>query len=214
MMQSISLGALALALVLSVGCGEDEAPSRRPAAARGGGGAKPAKAQGKGKAGPAMKSLPKIDDKLRRTFLEQDFRPDSIGDRNRDPFRSYIVRQPGLTSGETKTDDAENDVCRNTRKKQNWMAPTYSLRDLKLIGIIMRGTKGYAQFTDSSGDGWVVTQNNCLGVEKAIVTTIGAGVVRLRVQPEAPLGGTPPPPVQRDIALFPEEYDVEATTNP
>jgi hypothetical protein len=39
-------------------------------------------------------------------------------------------------------------------------------------------------------------------------------VVRLRVQPEAPLGGTPPPPVQRDIALFPEEYDVEATTNP
>lgn len=205
--------ALLAALVALGACGGDDAPQKKRRRAAPGVPPPSAKAAGKDKAkGPPLETYPKIADSLRRTFLAEDFRPDPTGEKNRDPFRSYIVRQPGIAGAEPKSDGAADEVCRNTKKKKNWMAPTYSLRDLKLVGIIMRGTRGYAQFVDSSGEGWTVTQNNCLGVEKAIVQAIGSGVVRLRVQPEAPLGGTAPPPVQRDIPLFPEEYDVEGAT--
>lgn len=200
-------GALLLALTA---CGDDlpEVKQKRPAARRGAAAKTPAGAKAKAK-GPPLKTYAKIPDKLRRTFLEKDFRPDPTGDANRDPFRSYIVRQPGL--GETRTDDdasAADDICRNDKRRKNWQAPNFSLRDLKLLGIIMRGTRGYAQFVDTGGEGWIVTQGNCLGVEKAIVTSIGSGVVRLQVRPQAPLGGTAPPPVNRDIPLYPEEYDI------
>ena len=209
------MGKLALALgvfaLVATGCGDDppKAKKKRPAARRG---APPKAAAGTPAQalGPALQTYPKVADNVRRTFLEKDFRPDPSGDNNRDPFRSYIIRQPGLA--ETKDDDnndAADDICRNTKRKKNWQASNYSLRDLKLLGIIMRGTRGYAQFVDSGGEGHIVTQNNCLGVEKAIVTSIGSGVVRLQVRPEAPLGGTAPPPVLRDIPLYPEEYDIE-----
>lgn len=199
------------ALMLTLGCGDDPPPAKkRPAARRGGGGAgkaPPGKAPVKG---PPLKTYPKIADDLRRTFLEKDFRPDPSGDANRDPFRSYIVRQPGLAESKTDEDNnAADDICRNDKKKKNWQASNFSLRDLKLLGIIMRGTRGYAQFVDTGGEGWIVTQGNCLGVEKAIVTSIGTGVVRLQVRPQAPLGGTAPPPVNRDIPLYPEEYDIQ-----
>ncbi len=198
----------AAALVLG-GCGDDKGESskpRKPAKARAG----KAKAAAKPAARNAANSVQKyqkIDDSLRRTFLERDFNPDPAGDGNRDPFRSYVVRQPGAETGTLPLED--NDVCRNTKRKQNWKAPTYSIRDLSLIGIIMRGTRGYAQFLDRSGEGWIVTQNNCLGVEKAIVSSIGSGVVRLQVRPDAPVGGIAPPPVARDIPLYPKEYEID-----
>lgn len=203
--------------LIAAGCGGGEEPTqKRRRAAPGGqpaGAGNQQAAGGKAKpAGPPLKTYPRIADDHRLPFGAKDFVPDSTALRNRDPFRSYIIRQPGLADTEEKIEGAENEVCRNTAKKKNWIAPTYSLRDLKLLGIIMRGTRGYAQFADSSGEGWTVTQGNCLGVEKAMVTAIGSGVVRLKVQPEAPLGGTAPPPVQRDIPLYPEEYDVEETT--
>jgi hypothetical protein len=205
---ALALGAL---LVIAGGCGDDPpAAKKRPArgGGGGGGGAKAAPAAAPA-GGPALQGYPKIADDLRRTFLEKDFRPDSSGDANRDPFRSYIIRQPGLAEAKTgEDDDAADDICRNTKRKTNWHATNYSLRDLRLLGIIMRGTRGYAQFVDSSGDGHIVTQGNCLGVEKATVTSIGSGVVRLQVRPAKPLGGTAPPPILRDIPLFPEEYDL------
>ena len=206
------LAIAAVALLGFAGCGDDAPPAvKRPPANRG---AAPA-AAGQPKAaaqakGPPLKTYPKVPNDLRRTFIENDFRPDPSGDANRDPFRSYIIRQPGLAELTKAGDaDAADDICRNTKRRQNWQAPNYSLRDLKLLGIIMRGTRGYAQFVDTGGEGWIVTQGNCLGVEKAIVTSIGTGVVRLQVRPEAPLGGTAPPPVLRDIPLYPEEYDIE-----
>lgn len=210
----MKLATLAFAIaalgMVAAGCGDDSAEvKKRPAR----GAAPPPKAPAAGaagaNAGPALTGYPKVADDLRRTFLEKDFRPDPSGDANRDPFRSYIVRQPGLAEQTTENEDSADDICKNTKRKQNWQAPNYSLRDLKLLGIIMRGTRGYAQFVDSRGDGHIVTTNNCLGTEKAIVTSIGSGVVRLQVRPAKPLGGTAPPPVLRDIPLYPEEYDIE-----
>lgn len=201
---ALALGAL---MMITGGCGDDPpAVKKRPARP-----APRAAAPAAKKGGPAIKGYPKIADDLRRTFLEKDFRPDPTGEVNRDPFRSYIVRQPGLADGNQRDqdEDAADDICKNTKRKTNWHATNYSLRDLRLLGIIMRGTRGYAQFVDSRGDGHIVTQNNCLGAEKAIVTSIGSGVVRLQVRPAKPLGGTAPPPILRDIPLYPEEYDIE-----
>lgn len=205
----LALGAL---LVASSGCGDDPpAATKRPARPAAGGAKAPAPAAGGAAKGPALQGYPKIADDLRRTFLERDFRPDPSGDANRDPFRSYIIRQPGMAETQEGSDeDAADDVCKNTKRKTNWHATNYSLRDLRLLGIIMRGTRGYAQFVDSSGDGHIVTQGNCMGAEKAIVTSIGSGVVRLQVRPAKPLGGTAPPPILRDIPLYPEEYDIES----
>ncbi len=198
--------------MISSGCGDDEpAPTKKKPVARGRG-ANTAKAAAKaGKAKKGVQIYAKIDESLRRTFLERDFRPDIEGKNNRDPFRSYIIRQPGLRDPDSERTDSEDKLCKNTKRRKNWKAPTYSLRDLTLIGIITRGTKGYAQFLDRSGEGWIVTQNNCLGVEKAIVSAIGTGVVRLQIRPEAPLGGTAPEPVAKDIPLYPQEYEIEAT---
>jgi len=209
-----SLAAMFTASLFMVlgGCGDDPPAKkqRKPAQARGAQGAAPAPAAAVALPGTkgSVQKYNKISEALRRTFLEKDFRPDPDGDGNRDPFRSYVIRQPGADDN-TTTDGGDNELCQNTKKKKNWKAPSYSIRDLTLIGIIMRGTKGYAQFLDRSGEGWIVTQNNCLGAEKAIVSSIGSGVVRLQVRPEAPVGGTAPAPVARDIPLYPKEYEIE-----
>ncbi len=209
-----ALGALAMLLVPVGGCGDDAPPAakKKPAGARGRTPARKAAKKGKGKGKTkGVQRYAKIEEGLRRTFLERDFRSDFEGRNNRDPFRSYIIRQPGSRDPTEDKNDSEDQLCKNTKRKKNWKAPSYSLRDLELIGIITRGTKGYAQFLDRSGEGWIVTQNNCLGVEKAIVSAIGTGVVRLQVRPEAPLGGTAPEPVAKDISLFPQEYEIDAT---
>jgi hypothetical protein len=84
------------------------------------------------------------------------------------------------------------------------------MRDLRLMGIVLRGTRSYALFRDSAAFGHIVKRGDCLGKEKARVETIGAGFVRLKVTPEAPPGAPAPAPETRDIALHPEEIAIEA----
>ena len=85
-----------------------------------------------------------MPDKLRHIFTEIDFIPDPSGDANRDPFRSYVVRRP-LNLKDKRSNTSADDAC----DQKNWIAPTYSLRDLRLLGIIRRGTTGFALFRDS-----------------------------------------------------------------
>ena len=89
------------------------------------------------------------------------------------------------------------------------MATNYSLRDLNLIGIVLRGTRSYALFRDSGGYGHIVPRGDCLGKEQARVENIGAGFVRLAVTPEAPPGAPAPAAQTRDILLYPEELSVD-----
>jgi hypothetical protein len=83
------------------------------------------------------------------------------------------------------------------------------MRDLRLIGIVLRGTRSYALFRDSAAFGHIVKRGDCLGKEKARVDSIGAGFVRLEVTPEAPPGGAAPDPQMRDIQLHPEELQLQ-----
>jgi Tfp pilus assembly protein PilP len=208
------LGAALLLPALS-GCGEDEPAAAKPAPAPARSSAKAAKtaAAKKGKQ-VALQLYTKVEDlvpdaderkAIRHEFRDRDFAPDSTGNENRDPFRSYVVRQPGVGAGNSKP-VAAVEATETCSKKQQ-IAPTYSLRDLRLIGIVLRGAKSFALFRDSGGLGWVVRRNDCLGKEKARVKDIGAGFVTLDVAAEATANQNPAQ--ERSIQLYPEDLQLQ-----
>lgn len=200
-LRGVVLAALGLGLVAApVGCGGDSSgggaarPAKRAATRRNGRG------RGRGKA-TKLGTYSQIDPGYRRAFTDRDFQPDPTGDENRDPFRSYVVRQGTLGHGDKSTTTVEpTDVC----KIKNSKAPNYSLHDLRLIGIVLRGTRSFAQFRDPSGYGWIVRRTDCLGKEKAVVEAIGVGTVTVEMVPEAS-PGSDSQPERHDIALYPEE---------
>lgn len=185
-------------------CGgeEEEGPGlKRPGGGRKKGGAakKPARRGGK-----QVGTYEKVPDDFRPVFSEQSFVPDITGDLNRNPFRSYVVND---ARGQTASSETINptDVCTT----ENSVATNYSLRELGLIGIVLRGTRSYALFRDSGSYGHIVRRGDCLGKEQARVENIGAGFVRLAVTPEAPPGAPAPAAQTRDILLYPEELSVD-----
>lgn len=151
-------------------------------------------------------SYDKVDEDLRQELTREDFRADPTGTRNRDPFQSYVVAQPGVPTGHQSEEARDRtEVCDET----NSVAVEYSLRDLELIGIVMRGTKSYALFRDGQGHGHIINRNECLGSEQAVVRSIGAGYVRLETLAEAPQGTeTSSAGQKREILLHPEEYEL------
>lgn len=202
-----STGAAVLALSLLTGtaaCGEDTPTAAPPPPSRNAG-----KAAAPGPRGPAQGKggnrigYDKIPDEYRRSFSERDFVPDPTGDDKRDPFRSWVLR-PSLDTGDGPID--RTDVC--TEPNVRWGAQDYSVRDLRLVGIVKRG-RSYAQFIDKSDkDSWIIRRGDCVGQEKAIVDEIGVGYVSLSITPDAPPGAPAPAPQRQDIPLYPEELEI------
>jgi len=116
---------------------------------------------------------------MRHPFEPRDFEVDYQSEESRDPFRSYVV-DVNPTTTPTDGSSKPSEECSD----ENTKAGSYSLRDLELIGIVLRGTRSYAQFRDRSGKGHIVLRNDCLSQEKARVTSIGTGFVSLRMVPE------------------------------
>jgi Tfp pilus assembly protein PilP len=194
-------------------CGDSEStdapPPSTPAVPKAAaGGAKAAtKAGGKG----ALTTYTHVEERLasdeeratfRHQFRENDFVQDLEGE-NRDPFRSFILatgiidQRPGLPIEATE----------NCSSKQ-MVATNYSIRDLKLVGIVSRGLRRYALMQDTANLGQIVTRGDCVGKEKARVKEIGAGYVTLEVMPETVAAGAPRVPEERSIPLYPEELPV------
>ena len=142
---------------------------------------------------------------IRHQFVERDFESDLSGDVNRDPFRSYVIRQPGIGPQErTQSGNLEpTKVC----SSNNLVASGYSLRDLRLVGIVLRGTRSYALFRDSASYGHIVEKGDCLGQEKARVGAIRAGFVTLQVLTDS---APNQPPQERAIQLYPEDYNFDS----
>ncbi len=186
-------------------CGDDgsssstpqQKPNLRPAAP-------PPAAAGAaaGGANTGLTGYQKVDVELRHQITEIDFVPDVSGEVNRDPFRSWLNRSGiELPDGPTTV-----DVC--TDGNVRWGAPSYSIRDLNLIGLVKRG-RSYAQFTDKSeADSWIVRKGDCIGQEKAIVEEVGVGYVRLSITPPAPPGSPAPPAQKQNIPLHPDELEI------
>ena len=223
----------------AVGCGGDSPPKaaskgatkKEPGDGEGGGtaakGKKGAKKPKKGEV--SIKLYSKVEDvvdaeeakKIRHKFVAADFNPDPVGNERRDPFRSYVVVQAikkgdggGLSVATTEVCTEQNMVAPDPLAKDPRARMSYSLRDLQLVGIVLRGTKSYALFRDTGGFGHTVTRGDCLGKEKAKVVKIGAGFVRLEVIPD-PLPNQPArEPQKREIQLHPEEMEVDELLEP
>ncbi len=180
---------------------KDAAATKKPTAAVAGGKAKKPKKQKK----VALEVYPRIDDKYRRVLTESDFQPDPSGEERRDPFQSFVVRQGGPRKAIASNQVAiqPTDVC----TEKNSKASGFLLRDMRLIGIVLRGTNSFAQFRDKAGFGWIIRRGDCLGKEKAVVQAVGVGSVTLEVIPETPPNSPPPPPQRQDIALYPEDLE-------
>lgn len=191
----------AAVLLAASGCGDDPQPqAARPAGQRA---AKPAAA----KPAPAATGVPltvyeKIPDELRTELSLRDFQPDPNGNTNRDPFIGYVI------IGQFRIGDKATDTTPTRCNEKTSVAENYAIRDLKLIGIVLRGTRSYALFRDTADLGHIVRRGQCLGKERAIVQKIGAGFVRLELAPETPPGGAPLPVQEREILLHPEEYEL------
>lgn len=143
---------------------------------------------------------------IRHKFSERDFAPDLSGTDNRDPFRSFVVSQPGIgAAGGTPIEATEQ--C---PKKRQW-ARGFSARELKLVGIVARGTVRYALFSDPSQYGYVIHPGDCIGKEKARVKEIGASFVTLEISSEVAPNQPPRPAEQRSIQLHPKDLPIGET---
>ncbi|HUQ05167.1 MAG TPA: pilus assembly protein PilP [Kofleriaceae bacterium] len=209
-----------LALLLGVAaCGDDDDEGGGKPAARGaeaaGGPRGAARGQQPGVAAQALTVYKQVeslaaDEKeaksLRHQFRDTDFQIDPTGTVNRDPFRSFVINQPGVstTGGDTTLTAEPTEMC--PAKKQ--IATTYMARELKLTGIVARGTTRWALFSDTAQKGHIVHRNDCIGKEKGRVVEIGASYAKAEVASE-PLPGQPQRPPEIIIyQLYPQQLPI------
>jgi hypothetical protein len=201
-----------VALVLLVACGDDGAGASRGGSEESAA-AKPAKpgttssaaaaaTPKKGKKGAKLWTYPKVDDsKYRRAFTSTDFEPDLTGDVNRDPFRSYVLED--LQPSNTGKLPSEVDEC-----ERRTVAASYGLRELKLIGIVKKGTTAYGLFTDSRRDGHIAKRGDCLSKDRARIKEIGATNMIVEIRGQAAPGAPAPEPREEEWRLHPEQLDL------
>jgi Tfp pilus assembly protein PilP len=173
-----------------------------------------AAAQAGGAKQPGLRFHTKIEDLIgdeqaqliRHKFKADDFGPNIGGTGKRDPFRSQAVAQLAARAQEQDQPIDPAQTCKDL------VADGFSLRDMRLVGIVLRGTRSYALFVDKGEKGHIVTKGDCLGVEKARVLSVRAGFVTLQLYPDASQA-TPESELQeRTIALYPDELSVDGET--
>lgn len=160
-------------------------------------------------AGEVFASYEKVPEDLRRDLGEGDFDPDPSGARNRDPFQSFVIDQPELLQRDDEDEHDRDEICDDGSS----VATDYALSDLSLMGIVLRGTTGYALFRDGHGDGHIVRRGECLAAEQAIVTGIGSDYVQLET--ETGEGGDGEPQTdEKEILLHPDESPDSVLADP
>ncbi len=213
------LAAFSLSSLAASACGDDEggaakAPATEKAQPVKAGGASTdpeakaaaaKKAGGKGgKGGPQpLVTYPKVDDALYRiAFAPEMFAPDMTGDKNRDPFRSYLVDDQAQAV-QTGKNPLTVDEC-----DKRMVAEQYGLRDLELVGIVKKGTTAYGLFTDTQKFGHIARRGDCLSKDKARVKEIGQSSIIVEVRGDAPPGQPAPEPREEEWRLHPEQLDL------
>ena len=208
--------ALAAACAASVSCGDDEgakaadkpAPEKAQSVRPGQPSAEMAEQAGrnaplKGGQGSPLVTYAKVDDALYRIAFTPDmFVPDPTGDKNRDPFRSYLVDEAN-TATPTGKPTLTVDEC-----EKRMVADGYGLRDLSLVGIVKKGTTAYALFIDTQGFGHIGRRGDCLSKDKARVKEIGQSSIIVEVRGDAPPGQQAPDPREEEWKLHPEQLEL------
>lgn len=215
MLKHLVLGTV---LTATISCGGDDEGGGPPSKTANGD--NPASAGGAARpragSGSALKTYSHVEDIvtevergiIRHNFDERDFMVDLSGDNNRDPFQSFVLTQVGLLA-EAPTVDPATELC----AKRQMVATNYSVRDLKLTGIVARGTRHFALMQDSANFGHIVGRSDCVGREKARVKDIGEGYITFEITPETVIGvgGTGRPAEDRTMELYPGALKVKTT---
>lgn len=211
-MRRSAIVAVTLLAFLAASCGDDGSPpAAKPAPKATAAKTTPTKKGGKAALG--VQVYTKVEEtvseeekkSIRRAFVENDYAPDSSGNVNRDPFRSYVIRQVGTgVTTQTQSKEEGDEKCSEAQLK----ATKYAVRALILIGIVLRGAKSYALFRDTRGEGHIVKRNDCLGKEKARVTKIDAAFVSLEITQDAGLNQVQRPTVEQTIKLHTKDLEV------
>jgi hypothetical protein len=106
---------------------------------------------------------------IRHAFKDRDFAPET----NRDPFQSFLIRNPaGAGSGELPRDPTSR--C---KPNEPIRSPNYGFQDLKLVGIVAQGTQRKVLMMDPGGFGHIIKRLDCVGKEKAFVKEIGENFI-------------------------------------
>ncbi len=202
--------ARAILVLCLLACGSSEPPPKKespvlpPAKSTKIGAKKGGKPTDKG--APAVLSvMAKVPDALRKELGKDDFAPDPSGEVNRDPFRSYVTGLPA----EQSDSDGKSDEC-----EKRMVAPDSSLHDLKLMGVVLNGTRGYAMFTDKGQMGFIAHRGDCLSRERVRVRDIGSDRVVLQIPSLAAPGGSTPAPRAEVWRVHPEELGLPPSTPP
>ena len=205
--------AIVAAILLAAGCGDSETAPATPMVTP----VTPAQPNAAAQAGAAksagLRFHTKIEDLIgeeqaqliRHKFRADDFGPNIGGTGRRDPFRSLAAAQLAAQAEQQDQPDPAQ-TCKDR------VADTFSLRDMRLVGIVLRGTRSYALFVDKGEKGHIVTKGDCLGVEKARVLSVRAGFVTLQLYPDATQPTAETELQERTIALYPDELSVDGET--
>jgi len=182
-------------LLVAAGCGDDAPPPQKAKA----GPAPPPTANKNAEKTAVLMLKPKVDKQYRKELASSDFQPDPTGDINRDPFESYLVA-PQPNGPQTQV----QDECEDHK-----VAEKFAYNDLKLIGIVVRGTRNFAMFKDPTQTGQIVFQGYCLSKEKARVIEITPSCVRIEIRGEAPPGAPAPPAHEDKRCLHPNDIEIQ-----
>lgn len=203
MRASIRWLSIALLGVGSLGaCGDEEEPPPVKQGNRATSGGAPGRGAGAAQQTEMLSILRRIEDRaadpkerdsLRHRFRDTDFAFDPTGTMNRDPFRSYVIAQPGVSSSEGGLALEPTEVCPS--KKQ--IATGVPARELKLIGIVSRGTTRWALLSEAGQKGHIVHLGDCVGKEKARVTKMGATFVDGEIAAEVTATNQPLRPAEK-----------------
>lgn len=147
----------------------------------------------------------------RHEFIEADFRPDMMGESNRDPFLSYVIDEVGRNAREHGAGEISvvtGDEC----DRADNVAAELSLRELTLVGIVTQGTLGYSLWSDVQRNGFRAERGDCISKDRVRVKEIGENVVLLEVLPP-PGSAKLLPSVTEARQLHPEEVDLYEQLN-
>ena len=137
-------------------------------------------------------------DGIRTAFKPRDFVPSE----NRDPFQSFVVTMPGLAPEPTVA--LVRDPSQVCVRKEQLVATSYSVRDLKLIGIVSQGTVKKALMLDNANLGNIIRKGDCVGKEKAFVRDIGQRYITFSISPD-PTNAAQQNPEELSVKLYPDE---------
>jgi hypothetical protein len=81
-------------------------------------------------------------------------------------------------------------------------------RELKLVGIVSKGTTRWALFSDTAQKGHIVHRNDCIGKEKGRVVEIGAAYAKAEISAEQLPGQPQRPPDVIIYQLYPQQLPI------